>query len=646
MDLLPNLTLSLKPDNVPDRATSETVDQIIHVLPDVLANKIAAGEVVERPASAVKELVENSIDAGSSRIQIRLMASGADLIEIVDDGCGMCAADAELAFRRHATSKIRSIEDLERVRTLGFRGEAVASIAAVSRASIRTKRRGDDAGVEVAVHGGEMISSGPTAAADGTVVSISNLFYNVPARRKFLKAPATEFRRIVEVVEGLSLSHPDISFTLSNDGKDLISVTGTTVKDGEDPLLGRIVELFALKSGDDLIPVSEETSYLSVYGFVGRMSMNRKSRGRQYLFVNGRLIKNRYLEHAVRNAYQSLLKDGEHPFFVLFLDLDPAHVDVNVHPTKAEVKFDDERGVYSLVKTVVAKSLSDADLAPQADELDPAAEFNWRFDSTQQKPAIGFDSFGHFQSGQPGRSTGIGGDLSALLYGSDDNNHGDSSQARDTDVDGDPSSHERVDSGLFLNRERPAPLDIWQIDSAFLVVQLRHGLLVIDQSAAHERVLYERARESLAGGGGFSQQLLFPQTVEFSAADFSLVESLVPDLRKLGFDVDLFGGRSVVLRGVPTGVKDGSAESLLVDVIGQYREFHDVKTGSAEKRLDSLARSVARRSSIRTGEALTQSEMRGLVDQLLICENPWHSPNGKTAVVRIGASELARMLNR
>ncbi len=608
---------------------SDDVDQLIHVLPDILANKIAAGEVVERPASAVKELVENSIDAGASRIEIRLMASGNDLVEVIDDGCGMSATDADLAFIRHATSKIKSIEDLERVRTLGFRGEAVASIAAVSRASIRTKRKSDQSGIEVKVVGGEYVARNPIAAVDGTTVSVRDLFFNVPARRKFLKAPTTEFRRIVEVVEALSLSHPDISFALSNDGKGLIDVAGAVITENSDPLLERIIELFGFQSGEDLFRVSEETSYLSVSGYVGKASISRKSRGRQYLFVNGRSVKSRYLDHAVRNAYHGLLQEGQHPFFVLFLDLDPSHVDVNVHPTKAEVKFDDERGVYSLIRTIVAKRLSEADLAPIVDESHDIRTANWRFTGSDEldrnpAPAVGY---GHPQS----RSGQRPGDLSELLYGE---------PATGIDVESD------AESGLFLDREKERPVDIWQIDERYLVVQLRQGILLIEQNAAHERVLYERAIESLKGVGGFSQQLLFPKTLEFSASDFALVENLVPDLRTLGFDIDLFGGRSVLLRGVPTGVKDGAAESLLYEVVGQFRELHSGSSDSQQVRRENLARSIARKSAVKAGESLSQMEMRGLVDQLLVCENPWKCPSGKTAIVRIGIGEFLKLLDR
>ncbi|MCB0718767.1 MAG: DNA mismatch repair endonuclease MutL [Bacteroidetes bacterium] len=597
--------------------TEDRLDQLIRVLPDVLANKIAAGEVVERPASVVKELVENAIDAGASRIEINLTSSGSDLIQVIDDGCGMGPADALLAFRRHATSKIRSVEDLERVRTLGFRGEAVASIAAVSRTTLRSKRRGDTAGIEIQVNGGEVASQDPVAAADGTIMTVRNLFYNVPARRKFLKAPATELRRVIETVEALALSHPDLSFELAHDGRKLVDVVAGRPDSQSDPLKDRIMELLGLRDDKDLISFSERSSYLSVTGIVGRRPLNRRSRGRQYLFVNGRSIRSRYLEHAVRSACERNLSEGEYPFYVLFLDLDPEHVDVNVHPTKAEVKFDDERGVYSVVRAVIARATSMADAAPLEDDLANAPVPNWRFESPQDRnPSADLSMRKVTQSA---------GELSELLY----------SEEQETSSTGTAEA-----DSLFINRDRQNQLEIWQVDNAVLVVQLRRGLLLVDQNAAHERVLYERALDSFAGGGGFSQQLLFPQTIELSASEYALVESILQDLRALGFDADPFGDRTLLLRGVPTGVKEGVAESLLNDIIAQYREFHSGSADTLELRRDDLARSLARKSAVRRGEAMNSTEMRALVDQLLTCDNPWQGPAGEVAARVVSAEQL------
>ncbi|RMH63119.1 MAG: DNA mismatch repair endonuclease MutL, partial [Bacteroidetes bacterium] len=334
-------------------------------MPETLANKIAAGEVVQRPASALKELIENALDAGADAIDVVLKKAGSELIQVIDNGCGMGPADAVACFQRHATSKITSIEDLERIRTLGFRGEALASIAAVAQVELRTRRVEDEAGTCVRIHGGTLVDTQPCAAPGGTSLAVRNLFFNVPARRNFLKTPATEFRHLVETFQFLALSNPDVGFTLTHDDNEVYRLTPSRAAAGHEALRHRILELFGESYRDALVPVEETTSYLSVYGFVGTPEFHRKSRGEQFLFVNRRYVKNRYLEHAVASGFGDMLPEGAFPFFTLFLDLDPRHVDVNVHPTKAEVKFDDERGIYGFIKAVVKKALGTADLTPR-----------------------------------------------------------------------------------------------------------------------------------------------------------------------------------------------------------------------------------------------------------------------------------------
>ncbi len=333
-------------------------------MPDLLANKIAAGEVVQRPASVVKELLENAIDAGADNITVHVKGAGSELIQVIDDGSGMSAADAEACFQRHATSKIRSIDDLENIRTLGFRGEALASIAAVSKVTLRTQRPTDSAGTEIIVDGGEVVSKSPHPSNPGTTLSVRNLFYNVPARRKFLKRPATELKRIIDVVQVNAFANPLVGFRLLSSENELINVSRGERGNEFDTLCERLTTLLSFKRADNLIRFSESTSYLTVSGVLGKPEVIIRTRGQQYLFVNGRVIKDRSLEHAVISAYEYLLPERAYPLFALFLDIDPQHVDVNVHPAKAEVKFDGERGVYGMLRTIVRKALGTAELTP------------------------------------------------------------------------------------------------------------------------------------------------------------------------------------------------------------------------------------------------------------------------------------------
>ena len=340
--------------STPDDAPA--TDGLVQPLPDTLASKIAAGEVVQRPANALKELIENALDAGASRVEVTLKRAGSELIQVADDGCGMGPQDAAAAFGRHATSKLRRFEDLEHLRTLGFRGEALASIASVAQVELKTKRRQDTAATCVRVDGGDLVEQGPCAAPDGTCVSVRNLFYNVPARRAFLKTPATEFKHLVGTFQSLALSHPDVGFTLVHDDTEVWRLA-PAAGGAEAALVRRLSDLSGGLEDDELVRVEETTSYLSMRGVVARPERARRSRGDQYLFVNGRYVKSRQLDHAVAQAYGALLPEGRHPLFALFLDVDPRHVDVNVHPTKTEVKFDDDRGVYSFVKAVAQRAL-------------------------------------------------------------------------------------------------------------------------------------------------------------------------------------------------------------------------------------------------------------------------------------------------
>lgn len=578
---------------------------VIRVMPTVLANKIAAGEVVGRPASVVKELVENALDAGASNIQVILTDGGRTAIQVVDDGVGMAPPDARMCFRRHATSKIREFEDLDRIHTLGFRGEALASIGAVARVELKTRREEDQAGTLVRIEGGLEQAVEPCAHPRGTSVAVRQLFYNVPARRAFLKTDATELSHGLETVQTLALAHPAVGFSLVSDGSELLKVAAQT---DEPPaaLAGRIRDLFGHDDAQ-LLWVEEQTSYLSVRGWIGQPELRKKGRGDQYLLVNGRPIRSRYLEHAVYASYRGLIPEGSFPFFVLLLDVDTRHVDVNVHPTKAEVRFDDERGVYGMMKAVVGRALSQG-----AGVL--------RFDDQAVDLLAGGDGENLAEpytppAWTPATRAAEPGEISRSLYASSS----------------EPAARPP-------ESEDPEKL-VWQIAGTYIVAPIRSGLLIVDQHSAHERVIFERALKALEDGFGLSQQLLFPKVVEFSPADFALLEGLLPDLRAIGFDVAPMSGRSIMVRGLPADIRAGDEQAVLAEVLDQYKIFAQrLRLSSREM----LARAMARRSAVPRSAALDPREMRSLIDQLFQCKEPYTSPAGKPTLIRVTGEELAR----
>ncbi|GAB5519204.1 MAG: DNA mismatch repair endonuclease MutL [Rhodothermales bacterium] len=636
------------------------VDQIIHVMPETLANKIAAGEVVQRPASAAKELIENAIDAGADTITLVLKRAGSELIQVIDNGCGMSRADAEVAFRRHATSKVREAEDLEQIYTLGFRGEALASIAAVAQVEMKTKRAQDGAGVRIQMDGGVLVQIEPCATPRGTSIAIRNLFYNVPARRNFLKTPATEFKHLVETFQFLALSHPRIGFTLLHDDNEVYRLQARPDVTWEEAMPLRIVELLGDNYEDMFVPVEETTSYLSVRGFVGLPQFTRRSRNDQYLFVNDRYVKSRYLNHAVSQGYGTLLADGQFPFFTLFLSLDPRHVDVNVHPTKAEVKFDDERGIYAFIQSVVRKVVGQRMLTPQMPtEATTSTMLSSEGISVKARAATPLTVK---QVGLPAGSLKLGGATARPA-----SSRPTARPNRPASSSGSPS-----DWAQLYQEPQPAPEEpltersssipsdatrpniavqpstegalLWQLHDRYILTQIHSGLMVVDQNAAHERILYERALESMANGFGMTQQLLFPQTFDFGPADYELLRELWGDLQALGFEIEEFGGRSVVVRGVPVEIRPGDERTVLEDLLEQYKAYHQSQ-GTLKVR-ENLARSLARKSAIPAGKRLQEKEMRSLVDQLFQCSAPATCPNGRLTLFELSRDELDKRFGR
>ncbi|MFN3597169.1 MAG: DNA mismatch repair endonuclease MutL [Rubricoccaceae bacterium] len=660
-------------------APDETAaDGLIRVMPDVLASKIAAGEVVQRPASAAKELLENALDAGASTIELIVRRAGSDLVQVVDDGSGMGPADAVACFGRHATSKLRSFEDLERLRTLGFRGEALASIASVARVELRTRRRQDATGTCVRVDGGVVSPPEPVAASPGTSVAVRALFYNVPARRAFLKTPATEFRHLVEAFQAIALSHPGVAFRLVHDDNEVYHLPAADGPPGA-ALRQRVTDLLGAHLEHALVDVGETTSYLSLRGVVGRPEVARRGRGDQYLFVNERAVRSRALETAVAQAFGGMLPEGHHPFFALFLRVDPRHVDVNVHPSKTEIKFDDERGLFSFVRAVVKKGLAETGLAI-AFESAPGAvgQAFARMDRPvpgRVPPLATGSEAGLPEHAGPEHVNSQGEEPSGPVLGA-------TPRAWDLPSDvaagaarapvgaatgrplggsappPDPLVHRQVvpgatgevsargggASGEAAGDHAEGPDGaIWQLHGRYLLSPIRSGLLVVDQRAAHERILYESALAALEAGMGLSQQLLFARVVPLGPAERALVEELLPELRALGFELDLDGARGVVVRGVPADVRVGEEQEVLTDLLAQFRRNADTLRLGAR---DNLARSLARRGAVREGQVLAPAAARALIDQLFACKDPYTDPAGRLTMLRLTQDEFDRRFGR
>lgn len=651
---------------------------IIQVMSERLANQIAAGEVVQRPASVVKELMENALDAGADSIEVVLKEAGSTLVQVIDNGCGMSAEDAERCFKRHATSKVRSIDDLERLRTLGFRGEALASIAAVAQVTLKTKRVQDAAGTQVRVEGSEHIDTRPCPLADGTSIAVRNLFYNVPARRNFLKTPATELKHVSETVQSLALANPDTAVRLVHDGHEHYDVPAAAAEDWHAATRTRILDLFGTEHRDALVPVQDASSDLTVRGFVGTPSFHRKTRGEQFLFVNGRYIQDRYLSHAVKTAYDELVPEGAFPFFSLFLTMKPRRVDVNVHPQKSEVKFDDQSGVYGFLRAAVRGALGQTHVTPQMDgsqsEEDgteakredasgaSSAPPSFQPPSFQPRSSSGDDSSASGDGTSPGsrrarsgrrreraRPSPPPGDQSKTLY------RPPPEAPRPTPAPWTPDD-EAVPSGAEVEATAPPDADdalspseagegrpVWGLHDTYILTPTDTGVMIVDQRAAHVRVLYEQAQAHLDTQRGESQRLLFPHTLDLSPADIELLGELREDLEALGFDLERLSGRTVSVRGVPAEVPDGDEAAILEALLEQYTSAQDALDD--ERRTD-LAKAMAQRSAVQRGQALSAAERRALLQDLFACEMPYADPTGTPTLMKLSLEELADRFGR
>jgi DNA mismatch repair protein MutL len=613
---------------------------IIQLLPEHLANQIAAGEVIQRPASAVKELLENAVDAGASDIRLFLQDAGKTLIQVVDNGKGMSETDARMAFERHATSKIREIDDLFHIKTMGFRGEALASIAAVAQVQLKTRRPDDETGTCIDIENSHVVRQEPVAMPAGTSIAMKNLFFNVPARRNFLKSNPAEMRHIVDEFSRVALSFPSTFFSLSVNGHELMHLEKGSLKQ-------RIVQVLGASLTSKLVSVQENTDYLNIYGFVGKPETAKKTRGDQYFFVNNRFIRSAYLNHAVMNAFTEMIPQDGFPLYVLFIDLDPTQVDINVHPTKQEIKFEDEKIVYAFVQAAVKHALAQFSITPTLDfDLDPAIQ---RLDainkplSEEKKAAVASSSL-YKTFTQKNQAH-----LIEPTNKSELRNPPPSSGARTPDnpppvLSGGHSAPE--DSWMGPSPAKIMPIEnapLQQLLNAYIVTPTNRSFILVHQHAAHERVLYERYKTAAAGKRIPSQKNLFPITLTLAAADAILLAELLPDLQVLGFDIEPFGKDSFIIQGTPGDTAQGNEKGILEHVLEQYKHFtSEIRFSKREK----LIRTLARQQAIKPGTSLSEKEMRALVDDLFACAQHNVTPGGDPTYIEFKKDYVERLFGR
>jgi len=622
----------------------------IQILPDHIANQIAAGEVIQRPASAVKELLENAIDAGSTRIQLIISDAGKSLVQVIDNGCGMSERDARLAFSRHATSKIREVDDLFHIQTMGFRGEALASIASVARVELRTRRPEAETGWMFEWENSDLVRQEPVAMPGGTSIAMKNLFYNVPARRNFLRSHASETRHILEEFIRVAMAFPLVQFSMVSNGQEVFHLEPGTLRQ-------RIVQLLGHSYESRLVPVKEKTDYLDIYGFVGKPDAVKKTRGEQYFFVNSRFIRSPYLQHAVMGAFQQLIPAQSFPLFVLFIFLDPTQIDVNVHPAKQEIKFEDERIVYAFVQASVKHALAQFSITPALEfDLDPEiqqleAVRKPMTEDARQALASGslyrtFTQKNQAHLIEPGEKNELR-HWRTFFEGADLPNQAGHEAGVQQGLLEESQPESRNFQGL-LEKESLAfqPLageEPLQIQHRFILVPVHEGFLLIRQQEAHERVLYERYATARSGLARPIQRSLFPAVLQFAPGDSALMMELLPELELLGYLIEPFGLNSFVIQGSPADIPQGSEKTDLEQILEQVKHFSGDRTIT---RREKVTRALARQHAIRPGAVLNRQEMRTLIDDLFVCQQPLCTPDGKTTYLHFSMEYLANLFER
>ncbi|MFN5711847.1 MAG: DNA mismatch repair endonuclease MutL [Bacteroidota bacterium] len=617
---------------------------IINLLPDSVANQIAAGEVIQRPASVVKELVENAVDAGADEIIVVIKDAGKTLIQVTDNGKGMSTTDARMSFERHATSKINQASDLFALRTKGFRGEALASIAAIAHVELKTRQESDAVGTLIVIEGSEVKKQEAVACAKGTSFFVKNLFYNVPARRNFLKSDSAETSAIIDEFERVALTHPEVSFTLINNNNEVHRLEKSGLRQ-------RIVAILGKGSNEKLVPVEEATDYVKIKGFIGKPEFARKTKGEQFFFINNRFIKNAYLNHALIRAYDQLLAPDTHPAYFIYFDIPPHAIDINIHPTKTEVKFEDEKTIYAILRSTIKRSLGIYNITPTIDfDTEATVQINpLRSDESVKAPSIRLK-----EGYNPFAAPGANADLKRhntiddwqipdpSAFKTDHPAKGAAPLPNQTAFLLPDEPQETIESSLDELSGEPIKKTPYQLHKSYILGHIKTGLIIIDQQSAHERILYEKYIRQMAHHQSYSQQLLFPLVLNFSSNEAELLNGVLPDLHALGFEIESLGKGTFGVNGIPPELKENEVQISLDKMLNELRQQGELRTGKKE----FLARLLARNMSVKAGEKLTEEEMQHIIDELFACELPYHSPGGKPTLITFTLEELAKRFRK
>jgi DNA mismatch repair protein MutL len=607
---------------------------IIQLLPDHVANQIAAGEVVQRPASVAKELLENAIDAGATTVKLLVKNAGKTLIQVIDNGKGMSVTDARLSFERHATSKIKVADDLFNLHTKGFRGEALASIAAIAHVEMKTKQAFDELGTLLTVEGSVFKSQQAVATPNGSSIAVKNLFFNIPARRNFLKSDAVELRHIIDEFHRVVLAHPSIGFSMYHNGSDLFNLIKGNFRQ-------RIVSTFGGKMNEKLVPVEESTEVINISGFVGKPEYAKKSRGEQFFFVNNRFIKSPYLNHAISTAFEGVLQPGKHPCYFLNLEVNPKSIDINIHPTKTEIKFDDEQTIYAILRAAVKHSLGQFSIAPVLDfERDKNLDTPYRFENAPTIfPKIevdrAFNPFSNSNLTPPSYSKPVGDAWEGLYVGLESKSNADHFSQVNYESD-------EMTSSIFDDSTEQKTQKTFQLHNKYIINTIKSGMLVIDQNRAHERILYEEFLHKTTVNEAVSQQLLFPLQLKFSKSDNNILKNLRQTLETTGFVFSSFTDENIELTGLPVGVKESEVHIVFEQLIHDIEhEVPDVNFSVS----DLLSKSLAKSLAIKNGKKLEREEQEYIINTLFSCKEPSISPANKTVFTTLNVEELDKKFN-
>jgi DNA mismatch repair protein MutL len=611
------------------------MSDIIQLLPDSVANQIAAGEVIQRPASVIKELVENAIDAGATEITTIIKDAGRTLIQVIDNGKGMSETDARMSFERHATSKIRKADDLFAIRSMGFRGEALASMAAIAEVNLQTRRDDDEIGTEIIVRATEVISQEPVGCAKGANFSVKNLFFNVPARRKFLKSDSHEFRLIISELQRIALSNPEVQFKLLHNTTEVFNLTATNHRQ-------RIVQLFGKNINQSLVDIKTDTSLVKLFGYIGKPESAKKSQGEQFFYVNNRFMKHPYFNKAIITAYDRLLANDSYPSYFIYMEVNPENIDVNIHPTKTEIKFEDEASIWQILHATTKEALGKFNIGPSLDFNTEAAIEIPIFNKNAEVriPTINVNpNFNPFDSDSENKYSKKSGNddyfkrsnlqhWENLYIGFENDKHS-------------AGKPEETQNSATENQLSIGLTGIMQLKNKFILSPVKSGLMIIDQKRAHEQVLYEEFMNSLSGEGRLSQQSLFPQVVELTSQDHHLLLEYIEDINNSGFDIRDFGNNSVVVNGCPAELENPNPEALVKQML---EEMHSNPQQPNIQAKQYLAGVLSKTSAIPYGKALTNEEMRDLIDKLFACANHNYNPDGKPIISILSTDELEKRL--